>query len=169
MVALTSSLVLLAASVTGRQQGIYLQLWDLRYGVMLASQTFHPPSLIDPIPYIKLVAADEGQVLLTLSPSQSSRESQGSSRSAVYVVPVDQNIKSSLAMALGKFSATEEWLHPQKSKSQLATLDADMVSLVAAMQGAIRKKKPHQADEAFFSWVRKQNVRLSSRLSGALF
>lgn len=149
MVSLSSSLVLLAVTVEG---DVSLQLWDLCYGALLALQTVSPPTSIDSPPFLHLALADKGHVLLTVSPSQDV------GRSTVYAVPFDHALKSSLAAALGKSSASEAWLEPQKFDPQISPLDEDKRSLVTMIEGAMSKKKPQSADETFFAWIRKHHV-----------
>lgn len=158
MVALSSSLVLLAATVEGNIQDISLQLWDLRYGVLLASQTMSPSSSTDSLPFLHLTHADEGQVLLTVCPWQPPDKSQGTVRYTVHALPYDHTLKSTLAAALGKASASEEWFVPQKLDSQISPMDEDKAKLVSMIETAMSKKKPQRADEAFFTWTKKHDV-----------
>ncbi|KAF9226831.1 hypothetical protein BS17DRAFT_800784 [Gyrodon lividus] len=156
VVSLGSCLVLLAALVDG-EQDISLQLWDLRYGVLLASQTMPTPSSL-PSPHFSLSVADDHQVLLTLSPSQPHHKTQGSpSRSSIYVVPVDPRLKSSLATALGKSASTAEWLVPKTPDAQEPEKYDGETKLVSAIEASIRKKKAQRADEAFFTWVKSRS------------
>lgn len=151
VVSLTSSVVLLAATVEG--QNISLQLWDLRYGILLASQTLTSP-MADALSHFHLTLADEGQALLTLSPSQPPSKSQGTARSTVHVIPFDQTLKSNLATALGKSSATEEWLAPPKSDPLISVLSEDQVGLVFVIKSTISKQVFQRADDAFFTWIK---------------
>lgn len=155
VVSLSSSLVLLATTVEG-QNNISLQLWDLRYGVLLASQTMASP-VADALPHLHLILGDEGQTLLSLSPSQPPSKSQGTARSTVHVIPFDQTLKSNLAAALGKSSATEEWLVPLKSDPLISVLNEDQRKLVSALRTTISKRAPQRADHEFFTWVQKHS------------
>ncbi|KAI6127386.1 hypothetical protein EDD16DRAFT_1702467 [Pisolithus croceorrhizus] len=156
VVSFSSSLVLLAATVDG--QNISLQLWDLRYGVLLASQTLTSP-MADALSHFHLTLAHEGQALLTLSPSQLPPKSQGSARSTVHAIPFDQTLKSNLAAALGKSSATEEWLAPPKSDPLRSVLSEDRVKLLSAIKSSISKQAPQRADDAFFTWIKSNSGR----------
>ncbi|KAF9236212.1 hypothetical protein BU15DRAFT_50422 [Melanogaster broomeanus] len=157
IVSLGSSLVLLAALID-KTQDIALQIWDLRYGVLLASQGMPTPSSLHS-PHFSLSVADNGQVLLTLSASQTHNKNQGSPRSSVYVVPVDPRLKSTLAAALGKSASTAEWLVPKTPDSREPAQHDEETSLLSAMEASLRKKKPQSADEAFFTWVKSNPVR----------
>ncbi|KIJ69813.1 hypothetical protein HYDPIDRAFT_178256 [Hydnomerulius pinastri MD-312] len=160
-VSLGSSLVLLAALVDGTQD-ISLQIWDLRYGVLLATQSMSAPSSLL-LPHLSLSVVDEEQVLLTLSPSHQHNKSQGSPpRSAIYVVPVDPALKSNLAAALGKTASTAEWLVPQSAHAQEPAKDDEEGNLIFTIQSSIRKKKTQKADEAFFAWVKTRTTTKSA-------
>ncbi|KAG6331869.1 hypothetical protein ID866_7220, partial [Astraeus odoratus] len=159
MVSLSTSLVILAATVGGDSRDVSLQLWDLRYGVLLASQTMSPSSTpTDAPPYLHLTRTDDGHVLLTVSPSLITGKSRGPARSTVYAIPYDRTLKSTLAAALGKSSTTEEWLLPKKSDIQLSALEENKATLVSAIETAISRKKPQQADDAFFTWIKKHDA-----------
>ncbi|KAI6040445.1 hypothetical protein EDC04DRAFT_2894173 [Pisolithus marmoratus] len=156
VVSLSSSLALLAATVEG--QDISLQLWDLRYGVLLASQALTSP-VADSLPHFQLALADEGQVFLTLSPSQQPSKSQGTVRSTVHAIPFDQTLKSNLAAALGKSCITEEWLAPPETDPLLSVIDEDQVGLVSVIETTMAEQASQRADFAFFTWVKLQTKR----------
>ncbi|KAH7887398.1 hypothetical protein F5I97DRAFT_1941864 [Phlebopus sp. FC_14] len=156
-VSLGSSLVLLAALVDGKEN-ISIQLWDLCYGVLLASQSMPVPSSL-PAPRLALTVADEGQVLLTLSPSQQHSKTTGSSpRSLIHVIPMSVSLKSNIAGALGKAAATAEWLIPKTSKIGTHAIDDKRANLVATIQSSLKKKKPQRADEVFFRWLKQHTT-----------
>jgi hypothetical protein len=62
-------------------------------------------------------------------------------------------LKSTIAGAIGKTSATSEWLAPNPKAEVL--LDNDPRSkLLVDMENHLRHNEPHKADEAFFRWVK---------------
>lgn len=154
MVSLSSTLVLLAATVKGNIQDIFLQLWDLRYGVLLASQVMSPSSSTESLAFLHLTLAGEGQALLTVSPALS----QGAVRSTVHALPYDHILRPTLAAALGKSSASEEWLAPQRLDSEISPIDQDKAKLVSMIESAMSEKKPQKADEVFFKWIKENTV-----------
>ncbi|KIJ20517.1 hypothetical protein PAXINDRAFT_96702, partial [Paxillus involutus ATCC 200175] len=150
-VSLGSSLVLLAALVEGTED-ITLQLWDLRYGVVLATREMPAPSV--PSPHFSLSVAD-GQVLLTSTPSLPPSKNPGSPpRSSIHVIPVDPHLKSSLAAALGKSASTAEWLVPKIPDAKEPAEDDGKAKLISAIETSICDKKTQKADQAFFAWVK---------------
>ncbi|KAL4076358.1 hypothetical protein J3A83DRAFT_4226738 [Scleroderma citrinum] len=161
MAPLSSSFVLLAATTEDNTHDISLQLWDLRYGVLLALQSMSPSLSTDSLPYLQLALADEGQVFLTVSPSQPPGKLQAIPRSTVHAIPFDHTLRSTLAAALGRSTASEEWLVPQRPDSQISPLDEDKANLVSAIEVAMSMKKPQQADKAFFAWIKKRTAAAS--------
>lgn len=160
LLSLGSSLVLLAAISGTPSSEISILLWDLRYGVVLASQTIPiPPSLapsIKPGITISLVPADAGQVLLTLCPANAPTTTPSTSqscRSIVYIIPAEPNLKSTIAGAIGKTSATSAWLAPSPKTGTLPD-DDPRAKLLIEMANYLRRNEPHKADEAFFTWVK---------------
>lgn len=159
LLSLGSSLVLLAAMSGTPSSEISVLLWDMRYGVVLASQTIPiPSSLATSIKSgiaISLLSADAGQVLMTLCPANvptTAPLTSQSCRSTVYIIPVEPNLKSTIASAIGKASATSAWLAPNPKAE---TPDDDPRSnLLIEMANYLRRNEPHKADEAFFTWVK---------------
>ena len=160
LLSLGSSLVLLAAISGTPSSEISILLWDMRYGVVLASQTIQiPPSLAPSIKAgitISLLPADAGQVLLTLCPANTPTTAPSTSqscRSTVYIIPVEPNLKSTIAGAIGKTSATSAWLAPNPKTGTLPD-DDPRAKLLIEMANYLRRNEPHKADEAFFTWVK---------------
>lgn len=167
LLSLGSSLVLLATMTGAPSSEISILLWDMRYGVVLASHSIPISSAL--APSIKLginmdlLLADAGQVLLTLCPANVSRTAPSTSespyRSTVYIIPLDPGLKSTIAGAIGKTSATSEWLAPNSKAETLVDNDSRS-KLLADMANHLRHNEPHKADEAFFRWV-KENTSAS--------
>ncbi|KAG2157287.1 hypothetical protein DEU56DRAFT_12959 [Suillus clintonianus] len=158
---MASSLVLLATMTGTPSSEISILLWDMRYGVVLASQAIPIPSaLVSSIKLgisMSLLPADAGQVLLTLCPANVSTTAPSTSespyRSTVYIIPLDPNLKSTIAGAIGKNPATSEWLAPTPKVEPL--VDSDPRSkLLVDMANHLQHNEPHKADEAFFRWVK---------------
>ncbi|KAG1905904.1 uncharacterized protein F5891DRAFT_1274949 [Suillus fuscotomentosus] len=175
LLSLGSSLVLLAAMTATPSSEISILLWDMRYGVVIASHAIPIPSTI--APSIKqgidmnLLLADAGQVLLTLCPANISRTASSTSespyRSIVYIIPLDPNLKSTIAGAIGKTHATSEWLVPNPKAETLADNDPRS-KLLVDMSNHLQRNEPHKADEAFFRWAKAHTSAGGSPSSNAL-
>lgn len=161
LLSLGSSLVLLA-TVTGTPSSeISILLWDMRYGVVIASHAIPIPSALAPSIKLgismSLLLADAGQVLLTLCPANVSRTapsiSESPYRSIVYIIPLAPNLKSTIAGAIGTTLATSEWLAPNPKAETLADNDPRS-KLLVAMANHLQHNEPYKADEAFFRWVK---------------
>lgn len=158
IVSLGTSLVLLAALVEGTQD-LSLQIWDLSYGVLLTAHSMTVPSAI-PSPHLSLTVADEGQVLLTVSPSSTDEKKIAPKRSSIHIVPVDARLKSSIAAALGKMALTAEWLVPKKSNGQEPQEDDESTKIVSDIRASLEKKNAQKAEQAFLKWVDSHSVRI---------
>jgi hypothetical protein len=175
LISLGSSLVLLAAMTGTPSSEISILLWDMRYGVVLASHAIPIPSALAPSIKLgismNLLLADAGQVLFTLCPANVSRTAPTTSespyRSIVYIIPLDPNLKSTIAGAIGKNPATSEWLVPNPKAEAL--LDNDPRSkLLVDMANHLRHNEPHKADGAFFKWVKEHTSASGPSSSNAL-
>ncbi|KAG0705987.1 hypothetical protein DFH29DRAFT_904566 [Suillus ampliporus] len=161
LLSLGSSLVLLATMTGTPTSEVSVLLWDMRYGVVLASQAIQIPSSLAPSIKlginISLLPADAGQVLLTLCPANVSTTAPSSSeslhRSTVYIIPLDPNLKSTIAGAIGKTPTTSEWLVPNP-KATIISDDDPRSKLLVDMADHLQHSEPHKADEAFFRWVK---------------
>lgn len=159
VVSLGTSLVLLAALVEGTQD-LSLQIWDMSYGVLLAVHSMPVPSTV-PSPRLSLTVADEGQVLLTVSPSSTLEKKIAPKRSSIHIVPVDARLKSNIAAALGKTALTAEWLIP-KSNGQKPQEDDESAKIISDIQAFLKKNNAQMAEQAFLKWVDSHNVRTPS-------
>lgn len=157
LVSLGTSLVLLAAVVRGTEE-LSLQIWDLAYGVLLTAQAMPIPSAI-PFPHLSLSVTNEGQVLLTVSPSSSFEKSITPKRSTIHIVPVDARLKSSIAAALGKTALTAEWLMPKESDHRKTKEDDKSTKIISNIQASLRKNNAQKAEQAFLEWVNSHSVR----------
>ncbi|KAG2041673.1 hypothetical protein BDR03DRAFT_945379 [Suillus americanus] len=175
LLSLGSSLVLLA-TVTGTPSSeISILLWDMRYGVVIASHAIPMPSALAPSIKLginmSLLLADAGQVLLMLCPANVSRTAPSASespyRSIVYIIPLDPNLKSTIAGAIGKTPATSEWLAPNPKAETLADNDPRS-RLLIDMANHLQHNEPYKADEAFFSWIKEHTSASGSSSSNAL-
>ncbi|KAG1827107.1 uncharacterized protein BJ212DRAFT_1474290 [Suillus subaureus] len=170
-----SSLVLLATMTGTPSSEISILLWDMRYGVVIASHAVPIPSALAPSIKLginmSLLLADAGQVLLTLCPANVSRTASSTSespyRSVVYIVPLDPNLKSTIAGAIGKTPATSQWLAPNPKAETLADNDPRSILLID-MANHLQHNEPHKADEAFFRWVKEHTSASESSSSNAL-
>ncbi|KAH7931149.1 hypothetical protein BV22DRAFT_1052884 [Leucogyrophana mollusca] len=162
LLSLGTSLVLLAASTGTALSDISLLLWDLQYGVVIASYSMPiPSSLVQNSTAglrIALVAADDNQVLLTLSPIKPADKSM-SLRSTLHVIPFTSNPKSSLAQAMGKAAVTARWLvqpvRPDRSWKE--TADDGRARLLWSMKTFLDRGERTNADQAFLSWADEHN------------
>ena len=154
IVSLGTSLVLLAALVEDTQD-ISLQIWDLSYSVLLSAQSMPIPSALT-LAYLRLTVADEGQILLTVSPAHCNPDKRGNfKRSSIHVVSVDTRLKSTLASALGKTAQTAQWLVPN---DQETSEEGDSAKIISEVRTLLRKKKAQNAEQAFLKWVNSQSV-----------
>jgi hypothetical protein len=159
VVSLGTSLVLLAALVEGTQD-LSLQIWDLSYGVLLAAHSMPVPSTILS-PRLSLTVADEGQVLLTVSPSSTLEKKIAPKRSSIHIVPVDARLKSNIAAALGKTALTAEWLIPNEPSGQ-KNQDDESGKIISDIRAFLKKKNAQMAEQAFLKWVDSHSVRAPS-------
>ncbi|KAG9317778.1 hypothetical protein JVU11DRAFT_1998 [Chiua virens] len=158
VVSLGTSLVLLAAVVEGTGD-ISLQIWDLAYGVLLSAQSMPIPSSL-PTPHLRLTAADEGQVLLTVSVSDSRDSRVSPKRSSIHVIPVDARLKSSLAAALGKTGLTTEWLAPRKASRREEPEEVDRsAKILSEVRDLLKRSFPQKAEQEFLKWVNSHSSR----------
>ncbi|KAF8138842.1 hypothetical protein EV363DRAFT_1154246 [Boletus edulis] len=132
-------------------------MWDLSYGILLASQSMPVPSGI-PFAHLSLTVADEGQVLLSTSPSSINEKS---SRSSIYIVPIDARLKSTIAAALGKMARTTEWLRPKTSKDQGLQEDDASAKIISDIRASLKKNNVQNAEQAFLGWVNSHSVRIT--------
>ncbi|KAI9574316.1 hypothetical protein HD554DRAFT_2201400 [Boletus coccyginus] len=111
------------------------------------------PSAI-PHAHLSLTVANDGQVLLTVSPSSTREKVAAPKRSSIYIVPVDPRLKSNLAFALGKTALTAEWLTPKKSDAQE---DDESAKIISDIRNFLKKGNAQKAEQAFLKWVDKHS------------
>ncbi|KAK2465927.1 hypothetical protein APHAL10511_001568 [Amanita phalloides] len=181
---LTSSHVLLAG-ISSSSTEIIIHIWDLQYSVLLASHALPMPSaFMSPssrtlsvalVPSLKSIPAKEkvtlidSQALLVISASSTSTsksKSKGKSKSnntvatAVFVVPYVIPRASTVANALGRTSASTQWIAPRENDEINENMDGIIYSeidegrrkVLQVMGLAIEGKRPQTANDAFFSW-----------------
>ncbi|GJJ07329.1 hypothetical protein Clacol_001530 [Clathrus columnatus] len=155
LTSITSSFVLIAC-VEG-SSNLHLALWDIRYSVVLATQQFALPSnLITGLktaPQINLVVATQTEVLVLVSPPTDS-EALSSSRSAIFVFPVNIPASSSIALAMGKALDAPVWL--LNTKGPPIREEGRRQDLLNRIHDAINNGSPHEADSMFFTWVEEE-------------
>lgn len=146
-------------------------LWDLQYSVLLASRTMSLSSSIQRSKKqgIKLqLSGSSGavqQAFLVLSPTANgeaeSSTGDAAQRSSILVVPLVVPQTSTLANAIGRASAAEQWLAPAPSPSTQAAssssgMDGAQAKVLRVMRTAMEQKRVEAADDAFFAWVAQQ-------------
>ncbi|KAJ7243378.1 hypothetical protein B0H12DRAFT_1236417 [Mycena haematopus] len=162
VLALNTSLVLLAAITSSPTRNIALLIWDLQYSVLLASHILTIPSTLSHLSKLsmnlRLVDATSPQALLILSPLAADTQAKSSStRSSILVVPFTVPKTSTIGNAMGRASAGAQWLVQPDVDD---TLGPARAKVVAAVQSALARNEPAAAERAFFDWE------LSERQSG---
>ncbi|KAJ6546982.1 hypothetical protein B0H19DRAFT_953737 [Mycena capillaripes] len=160
IMALNTSLVLLAAITSSPTRNLVLLLWDLQYSVLLASHILAIPSTLSNLPKIslslRLVLAASAQALLILSPPAADAQTKASAattRSSVLVVPLTVPQMSTIGNAMGRTSAGAQWLVPPDAND---TLGAARAQVLAEVQTAMSKNEPQAAEAAFFDWEKSE-------------
>ncbi|KAH8096702.1 hypothetical protein BXZ70DRAFT_331420 [Cristinia sonorae] len=172
-----SSHVLLCGFESGTNNDITILLWDLRYSVVLASQSYPIPATLgrskkNPVE-VTIVANPSrlSQALLVLSPrSTQPHPANGSSesrpdpnaRSTILVVPLTVPATSKISNAIGRAAASKRWVSPLPSSSDVTpdAHDGARAKLLRTMKSSIDQKRAELADEAFFNWVKQEEARL---------
>ena len=180
-----SSHVLFCGFPSGNDD-IVLLLWDLRYSVVLASQTYPIPSSLgrskkNPVE-VKLVAdpSQPSQAVLILSPrptaphivngdSENRTPSVDSNaRSSVLVVPLSVPSSSKLSNAIGRAPVTAKWLAQHSTATDGASPhDAGRAKLLRVIRTAMDQKRLEGVDQAFFDWVKQEEAKLPQPAQGA--
>lgn len=154
---ITSFFVLLACIEASTN--LHFTLLDLRFSVVLATQTFPLPSNLTIGPknsfQVKLVTARQTEVVIRVSPSKVSGAT--SPRSTVFILPITVSRSSSIALAMGKASGAQVW--PPKTKVILSQEDRARQGLLGRIEAAIKKGMPQKADAIFFTWVEGETAR----------
>ncbi|KAI0068609.1 hypothetical protein BV25DRAFT_1792127 [Artomyces pyxidatus] len=155
LLALNSSFVLISSTTPSHE--VVILLWDLQYSVLLASHIFPVPSPLSQSAKsgisIELIHASSSQVLISLSPI--SPEASSAFRSSVLVVPITAPSISTIANAMGRAAAGEQWLIKTSDASDPTTtnVDGDRRTVLDKMRLAMQQHRTEPADTAFFQWA----------------
>ncbi|EIN11073.1 hypothetical protein PUNSTDRAFT_142926 [Punctularia strigosozonata HHB-11173 SS5] len=143
LLALNTSHVLLASA--SHQCEVQLLLWDLQYGVLVASHVMPLPSAFveDSNVVVELVQATESQALLLLS---------GETRSSALVVPFAVPAQSTIAAVIGRAETSEPYLtSTEKLESHGSDVSEPYAEQLRLFGGAADAKS---FETSFFNWVR---------------
>lgn len=170
LVGVGSSHVLLAALTKSATPEIVILLWDVRYSVVLASQTTTIPSSLhhskdNPL-HMEFVRATAAQYLLLLSPANTAASAEKGTRSSILVVPATAPAKSTIANAMGRASLTAKWLVKDSttlSKSRQSDEEKSQHKLLDTMRKSVEKNTPTTASTAFFEWEGKRHAEWKQR------
>lgn len=186
IVSVGSSHILLCGFPSGNND-LVLLLWDLRYSVVLASQTHPIPGSLgrtkkNPVE-VKLVAttSQPSQAILVLSPRPASphlvngnsehsttSHTDPNARSSVLVVPLTIPSSSKISNAMGRASASAKWIAQSSAGPDSASPhDGARAKLLRIMKTAMDQKRVDSTDEAFFNWVKQEESRLPKTPEGA--
>ena len=158
---LGSSHVLLAGVTSGASPELALLLWDLQYGVLLASRTLTIPASLNRSKKrgidVQLASASgrTQQALLILGAKPAVGAANGSSaredgtsndvtqRSCILMVPYTVPATSTVANALGRAAAGEKWLNKTASieKSSRSNLDSEQAKCIKAIHAGLEQKR----------------------------
>jgi hypothetical protein len=164
LLSLGSTFILLAGLTRSPTREIVFLIWDLKYSVLLASQTMPIPSTLSQADKegltLELVAAGSGQAMLVITPNthpiKSPPEVSSSLRSTALVVPFTVPAASTIANAMGLASRGAKWLvQDESSPSMSSELDAIQVTLLQSMRKMVEQNRPDGASTAFFEWGKK--------------
>lgn len=164
ILALSSSHVLLAGVSDAPNPDIIILLWDLKYSVVLASQSLPIPSTLtqskDLSLNLNLAAASASQALLVLSSATPRKAQASSQQSSVLVVPFVAPEISTIANAIGKAADSAKWIKssPESPAFGRVSHDPGRTQVLETMKAAIEQHKPQAANEAFFEWEKEISV-----------
>ncbi|TCD63478.1 hypothetical protein EIP91_005360 [Steccherinum ochraceum] len=175
-----SSHVLLCGFSSGKQSDaneVVILLWDLRYSVILASQTYPAPSSLGRSKKapaeIQLVVGSPipSQATVIISPNPQPANAQRSSgdpgaRSTVLVVPLTVPPTSQLTNAIGRASASARWF-AQTSTLYAESHDRSHAKVLHNLRVQLDQKNVNAAEEAFASWVKEEDAKLPQAPEGA--
>ncbi|PVG03662.1 hypothetical protein CPB86DRAFT_810725 [Serendipita vermifera] len=160
ILSLTSS-HLLVAGITTKDPAIALLLWDTRFLTLLAERRVSIPaslSLASPDEIrLQLVSSSDRQSLLVVNSQLSTTltDSPSSTKGVIFIIPHNVPATSSLANAIGKAQATNNWLAPAPKPPQLQGVDPEEESREEVLQEIIQALdagKVEEADRIFFDW-----------------
>lgn len=167
LLALGSSLALLAAIPSTPPTDIVLMLWDLQYSILLTSNTFAIPTTLSRSQTqgisIQLVKSTPSQVIISLSPKLPLVEAKSQYRSSVLILPINVPSTSNIANAMGKMTDATKWISKSDAApfnaAVLSVLDPSRRGLLGKMRAAMNQNQPQVADELFFQWSKQQEKR----------
>ncbi|OBZ70519.1 hypothetical protein A0H81_09230 [Grifola frondosa] len=115
LASLGSSHVLLAGVASTE---LVLLLWDLQYGVLLASHTVPLPAPLSTEPHAPPLAliASSAHALLVLPPAAELERPTAAGRTSILAVPFSVPPRATLAAALGRAEAGAKWLASRPGK-----------------------------------------------------
>ncbi|CAK5279326.1 unnamed protein product [Mycena citricolor] len=151
IIALNTSLVLLAAITTSPSRNVVLMLWDLQFSVLLSSQVLSIPSALSTLPklYISLRPTQmSSHAILVVSPPPSAEVSK-SARSTIYAIPLVVPKMSTISMAMGRASAGSQWT-VQDNEDEEPT--SGKGKILQQVRESLSKNDIKAAEQAFFDW-----------------
>jgi hypothetical protein len=165
---------MLAATTGSHTPEIAIQLWDLRYSVILASHLAPLPSTFaenkHSTPRLTLEEATSSQAILVLD-AIDVKTDQTPSPSSVMIVPFSCPISSTIANALGLAAASAIWIESSANSGTLPKpkYGTSETKVVSAMQAAMEKNSPQAANKAFFEWEKRESKITVGSLLFSLF
>ena len=152
---------MLLAGITASSE-IILLLVDTQYGVVLQSTKLPiPPSVAKDATslVLQLERASRTQALLLLSP-RARGKTREQIRSSVFTVPFTVPERSTIANVLATTDAVDsQWLVMSDHADDDETdEDATKSQLLDRVRVAMEENKPHDADAAFFTWLRPREM-----------
>ncbi|KAJ7771604.1 hypothetical protein B0H16DRAFT_1364249 [Mycena metata] len=159
ILALNTSLVLLAGMTSSPSRNIVLLIWDLQFSVLLASHVLAIPSTHSQLPKLSItlrfITATSPQALLILSSPASHAQAKSTTptRSNVLVVPLTVPLMSTIGNAMGRAAAGAQWLVQPNATD---TLGPSRAEVLAAVQKSMADNQPQAAEKAFFDWEKSE-------------
>ncbi|KAH9948785.1 hypothetical protein B0H21DRAFT_777679 [Amylocystis lapponica] len=148
--ALGSAHALLVGISASSSPELVLLLWDLQYGVLLASHTCAVPSSLNR-------TKKDGSTLMLVAREHAAQRAAGDghvSRSSILVVPVSVPRESTIAHAMGRANAGARWLVSDSTpKAEVEGVDPAQAKLLRVMRKEIDQSRPEGAEKAFFEWA----------------
>ncbi|EPS98734.1 hypothetical protein FOMPIDRAFT_1164819 [Fomitopsis schrenkii] len=141
ILALTSSHVLLAGMPHGEPE-IVLLIWDMQYGIALAEHRFHCPSHLHHgqqrgVAIELVVSGSTDQALLILHPATGKHEQTRAT--SVLVVPYVVPKISTIANALGRAAASQQWLRVEgESRKRHAPPTRDFTGVTPLQERSLK-------------------------------
>ncbi|KIM29641.1 hypothetical protein M408DRAFT_22959 [Serendipita vermifera MAFF 305830] len=146
---------------------IVVLLWDVQFGVLLAEKKIVRPPLLSAIPanrlQLSMTFCDGNQTLLNVSSAKPSNKKEASTsgpKAITMIIPHSIQVGSSLASAIGRAKASENWLRPVNIHSTSGSTphkDGREVML-ESVTNAIESGQPEVADKLFFEWEAEQKA-----------